>query len=82
MSTEKKQEAPSTDLSKNQPSQSERFTNMVVKEFSTNAGGIKLTSLQRKLCQNYFIKLDQTLKDNEKKRLAKSKKYHNNLKFN
>jgi len=54
-----------------QPSQSERFTNAVLKEFSSNNGAVTLTPFQKKLCQNYFIKVDQTLKDNEKKRLAK-----------
>ncbi len=58
---------------------SERFTNAVVKEFSSNNGGIELTPFQRKLCQNYFIKIDQTLKDAEKKRLAKSEQYRDSL---
>jgi recombination protein RecT len=54
------------------PSQSERFTNAVIKEFSSNNGTVTITPFQKKLCQNYFIKIDQTLKDAEKKRLAKS----------
>lgn len=54
------------------PSQSERFTAAVIKEFSSNNGAVTITPFQKKLCQNYFIKIDQTLKDAEKKRLAKS----------
>jgi len=61
------------------PSQSERFTNAIVKEFSSNNGAVKLTDFQKKLCQNYFIKIDQTLKDAEKKRLAKSEEYRDTL---
>ncbi|GAA4338721.1 hypothetical protein GCM10023149_48880 [Mucilaginibacter gynuensis] len=52
-------------------SQSERFTNAVMKEFGSNAGALELTSFQRKLIQNYFIKLDGALKDAEIKRMAK-----------
>ncbi len=53
-------------------SQSERFTNMVMMEFAGNTGNkLELTTFQRKLIQNYFIKLDSTLKDAEKKRMAK-----------
>lgn len=61
------------------PSQSERFTNAVIKEFSSNNGAVTLTDFQKKLCQNYFIKIDQTLKDAEKKRLAKSPEYRDEL---
>ena len=61
------------------PSQSERFTNAVIKEFSSNNGAVTITPFQKKLCQNYFIKIDQTLKDAEKKRLAKSEEYRDSL---
>ena len=61
------------------PSQSERFTNAVIKEFSSNNGAVTITPFQKKLCQNYFIKIDQTLKDAEKKRLAKSEEYRDAL---
>lgn len=50
---------------------SERFTLAVQKEFVSNAGQLELSSFQKKLIQNYFIKLDQVLKDSEKKRLQK-----------
>jgi len=61
------------------PSQSERFTTAIVKEFSSNNGAVTITPFQKKLCQNYFIKIDQTLKDAEKKRLAKSEEYRDAL---
>jgi recombination protein RecT len=48
---------------------SERFTSAVLKEFSANAGTIELTVFQKKLIQNYFIKLDQSLQLAETKRL-------------
>lgn len=51
---------------------SERFTQAVQKEFASKAGKLELTPFQEKLIQNYFIKLDQVLKDSEKKRLMKS----------
>ena len=70
----------STEVSKQvAPSQSERFTNAVVKEFSSNNGAVTITPFQKKLCQNYFIKIDQTLKDAEKKRLSKSEEYRDAL---
>lgn len=61
-----------TAVAKQQPSHSERFTNAVMREFSANNGGeLNLTSFQKKLCQNYFIKIDMMLKDAELKRLQK-----------
>jgi recombination protein RecT len=62
-------------------SQSERFTRAVEKEFSGGVGNIQLTSFQRKLCQNYFIKIDMVLKDNESKRMAKAEQYREALPF-
>jgi recombination protein RecT len=53
-------------------SPSERFTNKVMSEFVANAGdGLVLTDFQKKLIQNYFIKLDQSLKTAEQKRMSK-----------
>lgn len=70
----------STQLSKQvAASPSERFTNAVIKEFSSNNGQVSITPFQKKLCQNYFIKIDQTLKDAEKKRIAKSDEYRDSL---
>lgn len=56
-------------------SQSERFAAMVEKEFQSNNGEIVITAFQRKLSQNYFIAIDQTLKASEIKRLAKNEQY-------
>lgn len=74
-------ETPQSNVANVQLSQSERFTNAVIKEFSSNNGAVSLTPFQNKLCQNYFIKVDQTLKDNEKKRLAKSEQNRDSLAF-
>lgn len=70
-----------TEVATVQPSQSERFTMAVMKEFTSNAGDVQLTNFQRKLIQNYFIKLDMTLKENEVKRLGKSEQYRDPLEF-
>jgi len=60
---------------------SERFTNAVMAEFSSTVTDVELTNFQRKLCQSYFIKLDQTLKDNEKKRMAQTEQYRSALAY-
>lgn len=62
-------------------SPSDRFTNAVIRNFTSDNGEIKITEFQKKLCQNYFIKVDQTLKDNEKKRMAKSEQQRDPLAF-
>ena len=64
-----------------QPTPSERFTAAIEKEFSSNAGELNLTSFQRKLCQNYFIKIDTNLKALEIKRLQKSEQYRDPTPF-
>jgi recombination protein RecT len=74
-------EKPTASVVKTEPSQSERFTQEVMKQFTNQAGEVELTNFQRKLCQNYFIKIDQTLKDLEKKRMAKDEKYRDALAF-
>lgn len=63
----------STQLVKQQESASVRFTNMVMKEFSSGVGEIALTDFQKRLAQNYFIGLDMALNSAETKRLAKKK---------
>lgn len=55
-------------LAKVELSQSERFTQEVIKQFTDTAGELKLTNFMKSLIKNYFIKLDQTLKANEQKR--------------
>ena len=53
-------------------SPSERFTKAVMKEVPTGGEGkVVLSNFQKKLIQNYFIKLDGVLKESEVKRLAK-----------
>lgn len=54
-----------------QLSASERFTTAVMKEIASSSGELKVSELQKKLSNNYFIKIDQVLKDLEKKRMAK-----------
>lgn len=61
-----------TGLQKAQPTASERFMNAVLKEFTGSVGEVgQLTNFQRKIIQNYFIKLDMNLKVAEQKRLQK-----------
>ena len=51
----------------------ERFTNMVIREFSGTVGtGLQMTAYQQKLAQHLFLKVDATLKELEAKRLSKS----------
>lgn len=59
----------------NELSHSQKFTNAVLREYGNNAGEVELTSFQKKLIQNYFIKLDSVLRDAETKRQAKSEQY-------
>ncbi len=62
-------------------SNSQKFANAIEKEFVGSAGEITLTSFQRKLAQNYFIKIDSILKDAELKRMAKDEKYRDALAY-
>lgn len=57
--------------------QSQRFTNMVMREFKDSAGQVAITDYQRQLVQGYFVHLDQTLKKAEEDRLRKSEKNRN-----
>lgn len=66
-------------VAKQQLTHSERFAQAVEREFSGGVGEVKLTSFQRKLCQNYFIKIDSILKDAELKRQKKAEKYRDPL---
>ncbi|MFV5697785.1 recombinational DNA repair protein (RecE pathway) [Flavobacterium sp. ZT3R17] len=61
---------------------SERFVNSVLSNFASNNGKIQLTSFQEKLIQNYFIKLDSTLKDLEAKNSKKTPQYKEPLAYN
>jgi recombination protein RecT len=59
--------------------QSERFTSMVIKEFTANSNGVQITDFKKKLCTNYFFKLTQVLQNAETKRLAKDEKWRDQL---
>lgn len=60
---------------------SERFTAAVMKNFSQDNGGVQITPFQKRLCQSYFIKIDQMLKAAELKRMAKSEQYRDPLPY-
>lgn len=60
---------------------SERFTNMVAKELAGISPGAQLTQFQKRLAQNYFVKLDQSLAAAETKRMAKSEQYREALAY-
>lgn len=53
------------------PTFSERFTGMVIKEYSSSISNVKLSEFQQKLAQHLFVKIDIALKDFETKRLSK-----------
>ena len=57
---------------------SERFTNMVLKEFSGSvAGAAEVTERQRRLIQGYFIGVDRALKLAEEERIRKNENNKN-----
>lgn len=59
-----------TTVEKNQLSNSEKFTNMVLKEFGSNiSGAFPVTDYQRQLIQGYFIQIDRALKAAEERRI-------------
>jgi len=75
-------EKPKTELTaKAQITPSERFTIAVMKNFSQDNGGVQITPFQKRLCQSYFIKIDQMLKAAEIKRMAKSEQYRDALPY-
>lgn len=65
-------------------SNSEKFTQRVMREFQGNAGELQVTDYQRQLIQGYFIGIDRSLKIADDARLKKNKgnddhQYDNNL---
>jgi recombination protein RecT len=64
-----------------QESPSVRFQAAIMREFSNNPMKLSLTGFQQKLIQNYFIKIDQSLKAAELKRMAKSEQYREALSY-
>ena len=52
---------------------SEKFTNMVIREFGSNVAGVlPVTDYQRQLIQGYFIQIDRSLKMAEERRIRKN----------
>lgn len=59
-----------------------RFTGAVMRELSSVMGQeVSMDPFQKKLVQNYFIKLDMLLQDNEIKRMAKSESYRDPIPY-
>jgi len=52
----------------NQPTPAEKFALAVEKQYTSNNGAIEMSSFQKKLAQNYFIAIDQAIKDSENRR--------------
>jgi len=52
---------------------SARFTDMVIREFSSTTGNVQLDDHRKKLCQHMFIKIDAQLKELEAKRLQENR---------
>lgn len=59
-------------LVKAEPTVSERFTNLVMREFSGSVGKVDVTEAQRSLIQGYFMGCDKAIKNSEKDRVAKN----------
>ena len=52
---------------------SEKFTNMVIREFGSNVAGVlPVTDYQRQLIQGYFIQIDRSLKSSEERRVRQN----------
>lgn len=66
-------EQQNKELAKQEPSMSERFTQMVIKEFGGSVGEVALTEFQKRLAQNYFMHIDTALNAAEDKRKKKKK---------
>jgi len=70
---------------KEQLTVSEKFTNIVLREFGTSVAGVlQVTDYQRTLIQGYFIIIDRALKSAEEERVRKNAnnrdpKYNNDL---
>jgi len=65
---------PSREIQKYDPAMSERFTSMIIREFSSimGNGSLVLNDQQKRLAQHMFAKMDATLQELEKKRLDKN----------
>ena len=56
------------------PSASQRFTDVVMREFTNSTGNVNVTPHQKNLIQGYFIGCDNALRAAEEKRLKKAAK--------
>lgn len=56
------------------PSASQRFTDVIMREFTKSTGTVNVTDHQRNLIQGYFIGCDNALRAAEEKRLKKAAK--------
>ncbi|MEN6475931.1 MAG: recombinase RecT [Syntrophaceae bacterium] len=66
--------AKKQELAPAEPTVSERFTGMVIKELSSTTGtGVILSEEQKRLAQHLFIKIDAQLNELEKKRTDQNK---------
>jgi len=82
MNKEEEKTALTTNVSeKKSLTPSERFLGMVLKNFGSVPGELKLAPFHQKLIQNYFIKMDMVLKTAEAKRLTKSEQYREALAY-
>lgn len=71
---------PTNAMAKTELTHSERFTQMVIREYSGAAGtAIDVPERQKRLIQNYFIAVDMALKSAEDKRLKKSETYRDKV---
>ncbi len=73
MTIHESEATPGAAITKPEATSSEKFTSMVIREFSSLAGGIEMSPLQKRLAQHLFIKIDVTLKGLEAKRLKDNK---------
>ncbi|MBE6905332.1 MAG: recombinational DNA repair protein (RecE pathway) [Ruminococcaceae bacterium] len=65
---------------KQQVSPSQRFANLVTREYASVANtGLEMMESQKRLVQHYFVKTDRVLEAAEQRRLAKSEKYRDSV---
>lgn len=75
------EQAPQTPAVQNEMSPAEKFQSMVARELQSVNKGVEMTSSQKRLATNFFVKLDMALKDAEVKRLATKEEYRAALSF-
>ena len=62
------------EIAKVEPTISQRFTSMVVREFSSQVGTLEMSPYQQKLAQHMFVAIDTQLKSLEAKRIERGGK--------